>query len=261
MNITQTDLDQLQPLSLDESTHNNNGILYLKNSNTLYKVFEQFYSFQDEVERNIDFQIQNPIPHTPTIHDKIYIDGQFQGYSMEYITNSLTFRSAIGKELPVENKIEAIKNVYEALRCLHGQDIYLGDIHSDNFLIDQDGKGYIIDLECMRFKGDEYKFKQCYLVKPNDDDNKINVASKYTDNIKVMVSSLSLLLEIDLEKFISKKSYDINLEQIYEIIINPLNNEELDQYFKRLMNQEDVEYFDLCVGNIFNNEELKTRLK
>lgn len=116
-------------------------------------------------------------------------------------------------------------------------------MHSDNFLISSYDRGYIIDLDYMRFPGDEYKFQQCYLIKPNSNAYKINVASKYTDNIKVMISCLSLLLEIDLEAYISKNTSDINLEEIYNKVIVPLNNHVLSDYFKKLMTGEDVEYF------------------
>lgn len=162
---------------------------------------------------------------------------------MEYIKNSKTFREAIGGHVDEELKIKAICDVYEALKYLHNRNIYLGDVHSDNFLISSDGDGYIIDLDYMRFPGDEYKFQQCYLIKPNNKAYKINVASTYTDNIKVMLSCLSLLIDIDLERFISKKTSDINLEEIYSDVIHPLKIKPLDIYFKKLMNGKEVEYF------------------
>ena len=67
--------------------------------------------------------------------------------------------------------------------------------------------------------------------------------SQYTDNVKVMISSLSLLLGKDLEKYISKQKHDINLEQLFNEVIMPLNDSYLNEYFYKLMNGESVPYF------------------
>lgn len=252
VNITKKELEQLPILNLSTSTHNNGGNIYLVDEKVLYKVFKDFCAYQDEIERNIQFQIVEHIPYTPVIYSKLYIDNKLFGYAMEYIKDSLTFRTAIGRNIEESLKINAITNIYESLKYLHKRNIYLGDIYLDNFLISIDGSGYIIDLDCMRFLGDEYKFQQCYLIKPNNYSNKINIASKYTDNIKVMLSCLSLLLEIDLENYVSKKTFDINLQQIFDEIIYPLNDSILNDYFKRLMSGDDVEYFSdyyLCSKN------------
>lgn len=87
---------------------------------------------------------------------------------MEYIKNAKTFREASGAHIDEDLKLKAICDVYEAFKYLHSRNIYLGDVHSDNFLISSDGSGYIIDLDYMRFLGDKYKFQQCYLIRPNN---------------------------------------------------------------------------------------------
>ena len=85
---------------------------------------------------------------------------------MEYISNSLTFRQAMYEKISKEKKISAIKDVYITLKQLHSFDICIGDIHMDNFLY-VDGNGYTIDLDEIRLKGDEFKFRECYLLKEN----------------------------------------------------------------------------------------------
>ena len=105
-------------------------------------------------------------------------------------------------------------------------------------------------------------FEQCYLVKPNNLSYKINIASKYTDNIKVMLSCLSLLLEIDLEKYISKDTKDINLERIYNDIIVYCGDEILDEYFKKIMQNDDVDYFyDFYFQNKQQSQVNRTKFK
>ena len=251
MKIKDSELKELPLLSLSVDTHNNGGIIYIANNKIVYKIFKDHCFFQSEVERNMNFLIKNSIPNTPKIYDIVFIDGKFLEYAMEYIHNTITFRQAIGKKLELQMKLKAIQDIYDAIKYLHQNNIFLGDVHSDNFLISADGKGYIIDLDYMRFPGDEYKFEQCYLIKPNNQSYKINIASKYTDNIKVMVSCLSLLLDIDLENFISQQTHSINIEELYNKVIIPLNCSKLNDYFRRLINQEDVEYFSDCL--IFKN--------
>ena len=262
MNITEQELQNLPLLNLSSDTHNNGGNIYKVSERVIYKIFKDLYSFQEEVERNIDFQITNAIPNTPKIYNKLFLNGKFSGYSMEYIPNAVTFRKAIGEDFDLSTKFAAIKIIYEALKYLHQHyphHIFLGDIHADNFLITREGAGYIIDLDYMRFPNDEYKFQQCYLIKPNNNSCKINVASEYTDNIKVMISCLSLLLNTDLEEFISSKTSALNLEELYDKVILPLNNPSLSNYFERLQNKEKVEYFDDWLSFQNLSKHTKTR--
>ena len=70
------------------------------------------------------------------------------------------------------------------------------------------------------------------------------IPSRYTDNVKFMISSLSLIFNIDLEDFIDRNSHDINLESIYHKLIVPSGMEELIIYFQDLMEQKETKYFD-----------------
>ena len=250
MNIEKKDLNTLPLLTIPVDTHNNGGNLYIANEKPIYKTFRDLYAFQEEIERNITFQINHPIPNTPRIYDKLFKEETFFGYSMEYIQNAKTFRKAINSHIHPEAKQKACQNIYTALKFLHQNSIFLGDIHLDNFLITPTGDGYITDLDYMRFPGDEYKFPQCYLICPNSGTNKINIASKYTDNIKVMISCLSLWLGIDLEQYIDPNTHAINIEELYYQVILPLNQPDLNEYFRRIQNQEEVDYFSDYMSNL-----------
>ena len=240
MKLEKNEYENIPKLYIPKDMHNKNK-LFIKDG-VIYKIFND-NSFIDEIERNITFLINNPVPNAPIIYNKIHEGNSFVGYTMQYIPNAITFRQGIKEDIPLDAKINAIREVYEAMKYLHSFNIYLGDIHSDNMLASSDGHGYLIDLEELRFPGDEWKFRQCYLVKPNDASKRINMPSIYTDNVKLMISSLSLLLCVDLEKYISKSSHDINLEQLCEEIILPLNDSNLNEYFSKLMNVDNVEYF------------------
>lgn len=228
--------------------------LFIRNG-TLYKVFSD-NSFICEKDRNIAFLMENKVPNSPEIFGKLYERNILCGYEMEYIPNALSFRQAISENIPIDRKIQAIKDVYKAMKFLHSYDICLGDIHLDNMLITS-SKGYLIDLEEVRFPGDEFKFKQYYLVRPNNKVHKINMPSKYTDNVKLMICSLSLLLGKDLETYVDLRAHEINLETLYYDIILPLNNEELSLYFEKLMHGNFTEYFSDNLFYTINKRKFK----
>ena len=228
--------------------------LFIQNG-ILYKVFSD-NSFISEKERNINFLIKNKVPNSPNIFGKLYDKSTFCGYEMEYIPNALSFRQAISEDIPMDKKIQAVKDIYEAMKFLHVHNIYIGDIHLDNMLITDNG-GYLVDLEEVRFPGDEFKFKQYYLVRPNSKEFKINVPSRYTDNVKLMICSLSLLLGKDLETYVDRMGHDINLEELYHNVVLPLNNEDLSSYFEELMKGKFTEYF----SDYFFGAESERKLK
>ena len=251
MYLKDKDLNHLKRMKLGSSTFNNGGIIYYYDDTTLYKIIDKYF-FRDDVERNIDFQIKNYIPNTAKIYDKIFIDDEFVGYSMEYIKDTITLKNAIYLSVDFDVIVRVTKDIYRTIKYLHYHNILLGDIHMDNFLIDTKGNGYVIDLDYMTFFGDYFKFHQFYCVKLNHYSNKINVPSKNTDNIKVMIGCLSLLLGINLEKN-NIKNYAIDIEDMHHKYIKLLGIEELNKYFIRIINGEEVEYFDdFLMNNYFN---------
>ena len=242
MNITDSDLKGLKKLNFGNDTFNSGGSIYQFDSNTLYKNVDPYF-FIDEVERNVDFQIENHVPCTPSIYEKIYYKDKFWGYSMECLKNTITFKNASYLHIDFYVCLKIIQDIYMAIKYLHQRNILLGDIHMDNFLIDTNGCGYMIDLDYMISRGDEYKFQDLYQVQLKPDGKRIQINSKNTDNIKAMICCLSLIFGIDLE---SKNIYQscINMEDLYYKYIQPLGIVSLDDYFSRIIQGEEVEYFD-----------------
>ena len=241
MRLQKRKLEKLPLFSLHSHTLNHGGSIY-QYDGMLYKVFDDSSFFEDEVERNIDYQIKNYIPNTPHIYDKIYIHRKFCGYCMEYLMNTMTFREAIYKDSSFSVKVSAILDIYKTIKYLHSRDIFIGDIHMDNFLMnDQDG--YVVDLDYMIMKGNEFKFQDLYSVKFNSNSNSSIVSNKRTDNVKAMICCLSLLLGVDLEKECIYRSV-INVEDIYDKYIRYLKLEDVDCYFRDLMNGNESLYFD-----------------
>ena len=247
MNINSDKIKRLQKLSFNDVTFNNGGNFYQISDDVLYKEVDQYF-FVDEVDRNVGFQIENHVFNSPIIYDKIYNNGKFFGYSMENIKNSLTFKQAIYLNIDFDSCVSIVKDIYKAIKYLHSKNILLGDIHMDNFLVDDKGSGYVIDLDYMIFPGDEYKFQNLYNIKLNHDSYSININNKNTDNIKTMICSISLILGIDLESSLINRSC-IDLEDMYHNCVKDLEISSLDNYFMRIMNRENVEYFDEYLVN------------
>lgn len=237
ISLTKEDLKKYKLHQSEEGHHNNNGTIYIDvEHNLIYKLVDIDYFFPDEFNRNIEFQIENPIPNTPMILDKLSIDGKYTGYVMTYIPNSMTFRQALQKEIPNNQKQKAIYDIFTALKELHNHNLTLGDIHMDNFLISPTG-GTIIDLDYMRFPGDEFKFMTCYDVV---NQKKYTQSGKYTDSIKTAIVAISLLIGIDLEKELITKSnlYIHDLEEYLK------SYPELKDFVEHIKNREEPFYFD-----------------
>lgn len=47
--------------------------------------------------------------------------------------------------------IKIIQDIYKAIKYLHKKELLIGDIHMDNFMVDDKGRGYVIDLDGIYF--------------------------------------------------------------------------------------------------------------
>lgn len=225
--------------------YNNGGSLYLEDG-YLYKVYDEISYFRDEKERNIKFLMNNGIPNTPKIYKMLYKNNEFNGYVMEYIEGTMTFRDGMKQEISFSDKIKAILDVYETLKVLHSYNICIGDIHLSNFLY-KDGHGYVIDLDEIRYPEDNFKFLERYLVKESIKSVPSKQASFITDNIKVCICCLSFLYNIDLENIICKYS----LKSV-KIILKFLTSDEEYKEISKVLDVNKLCYFDDILVNRVN---------
>lgn len=232
--------------------YNNGGSLYLENG-YLYKVYDEISYFRDEKERNIKFLMNNSIPNTPKIYKMLYKNNEFNGYIMEYIEGSMTFRDGMKQEISFSDKIKAILDVYETLKVLHSYNICIGDIHLSNFLY-KDGHGYVIDLDEIRYPEDNFKFRERYLVKESIKSVPSKQASFITDNIKVCICCLSFLYNIDLENIICKYS----LKSV-KIILKFLTSDEEYKEISKVLDVNKLCYFDDILINRVNKSRVLKR--
>ena len=232
--------------------YNNGGSLYLEDG-YLYKVYDEISYFRDEKERNIKFLMNNSIPNTPKIYKMLYKNNEFNGYVMEYIEGSMTFREGMKQKINFSDKIKAILDVYETLKVLHSYNICIGDIHLSNFLY-KDGHGYLIDLDEIRYPEDNFKFRERYLVKESIKSVPSKQASFITDNIKVCICCLSFLYNIDLENIICKYS----LKSV-KIILKFLTSDEEYKEISKVLDVNKLCYFDDILINRVNKSRVLKR--
>ena len=225
--------------------YNNGGSLYLEDG-YLYKVYDEISYFRDEKERNIKLLMNNSIPNTPKIYKMLYKNNEFNGYIMEYIEGSMTFREGMNQEISFSDKIKAILDVYETLKVLHSYNICIGDIHLSNFLY-KDGHGYVIDLDEIRYPEDNFKFRERYLVKESIKSVPSKQASFITDNIKVCICCLSFLYNIDLENIICKYS----LKSV-KMVLKFLTSDEEYKEISKVLDVNKLCYFDDILTNRVN---------
>lgn len=236
-------LEELRRLKrIARNSRNTCGNLYVENNKIIYKVFKDRYFFIGEKERNVD-RLSKLKTDSPVPIDKIYINGLFYGYTEKFIKDSKTFTEGLNdNDLGLESKMQIIGDIYRQLKVLHENGFVIGDIHLDNFIY-SGNKGYIIDLEDVRIPGiDDFKFREYYSIKRNEKGRPEIISSKRTDNIKTLISSLSLLVGFNLEE--TAKKY--GTEKVYELVTPFIENEEFKYYVYQVLfeNTEEPLYLD-----------------
>lgn len=224
------------------SGHNNGGVIYIKDSKTLIKLFDPLASFLTEKERNATFLSVTDIS-CPKPMDILYDENGFAGYTERYIKRAKTFKSEINKpRITLEQKFQIITDIYKPLSQLNNRNIYLGDIHLDNFIFNNEG-GYLIDLDDVRFKGlDDFKFMEYYCIKKNNKCPSIKVASSYTDNAKAVICFLSLIYNENFEEIARAEGLDEIMERIF---CYASNNIDLLNLLKKVFYQPTEQISDL----------------
>lgn len=250
--ITQEELDMLYPMCA--TGFNNGGTLYYKSETELYKIFNA-KDFITEKERNVDFLIDKDIEHTMLPRKKIILDGAFSGYSLKNFPNSKTFREET--KLDYIDRLKIVRDIYSALREIHKLDLFLGDVHRDNFLYNENSiDGVIIDFEEIRFKGDELKFRSYYKIRKSENTPYILKENQNIDNIKTIAACLSFIYGVNLEQFLVVNSVDVLIR-----ILNMLDIPCIKELKECLTNYKgNIKYFDQIMDN-FSDQDFYSNYK
>lgn len=222
---------------------------------SLYKFFTD-YNCNDERKRNIQFFRDNPM-FSPKINFGFNSGSTLLGYSMEFIPGCITFKDAIVEEdISHDDKLKAINGIFSKLKLLHKCDIIVGDMHSQNIMFNSQD-GYIVDLDEVRFLGDDPgKFDSAYHL-VLDDGTVIEEENFYTDNVKTTICALSLLYGVDFEDIMHHGKIRIpDLKMAIDTVIS--DGDFKGEIFSLLDNTDKVVYFDdiLAKQNINKKSEV-----
>lgn len=259
MQLNKRELDRLGELKIINSTssHTSGGILY-EDENFIYKISNIPDDSYNEYVRNIEYLIKNPIINTPKVYEKIYVGNKVCGYITENIKNSISFRNAIKQNIKLEDKLKIICDIHLALKELHSKNLNLGDINLDKIFI-SNNNGYIVNLDAIRFYSDKPKFNETYNIKMNSKTFALPT-NQYSDLVKLMLSSLSIILEIDLETLISNRDNTINMENLYNTVIFATGNKSLIDYFKKIIDGNMIYFDDFLKENHYIKEEKEEKI-
>lgn len=225
--ISTSELNKLR--RFNPNGFNNDGYLFYKTDQILYKIFKNPFFCNRERERNVDFLKNIKIPHAILPTDKIILDGDFRGYEMNNFKDSKTFKQS--SRMSNIDRLRVIKDTCIALRKIHELGLYIGDIHLDNFLYNESlVEGALIDFDYIRFPIDYGKFTEYYRLKKEYYGSFIKENAN-TDNIKSFAVFLSFMYEVNLEEVLAIGGIDLfkNIMSVLDIkclgyLIDALDN-------------------------------------
>lgn len=210
--IDHKDLQKYPKLDSFSELNNRNHFvsdIFVENDNTLIKA--SILNLNDIINRLIAIP-NHPNVIKPTEIGTIYykdVDDRemdeplYQSiYKMKYLKNAKTLLELYSQKLSFTEKLHYCKQLFNSLKFLH-QYIVLGDIHSENILIDNQN-AYLIDLDYAKSKRHPFQYISCYYY--------INAFkgmgnTKYTDIVKLYLECLSFFLEINLNNYIAAFGY------------------------------------------------------
>ncbi|MEG2457406.1 MAG: lipopolysaccharide core heptose(II) kinase RfaY [Bacilli bacterium] len=172
------------------------GIIKVKDEDTLYKYFLND-DFKEKHSSNILLlskykEIKGMIfPKEIIINRK----NEIIGYSMKYYKDLISLKNLLGN--PNINKLFITKitiEILKSLKELHNLGLVHGDIHMGNLFINRTSS-IILDIDEIITTQEKDIFPRYYSLITR-------FSSIETDNIKVLLSYLSLILEYDLEELI-----------------------------------------------------------
>ena len=209
-NLSKSEYKKMKKLNTNND-FNTEANLFLISSkekwNKKYKLFKKFYVTHGSVFSNKISTINTLIDFKDTINSYvnelvmpekfIAINSKVEGYMMDYIKGSNLSNLLYNSKINLKEKIYYLKQVglvlnkIKALRNLEGiDDFFLGDLHEDNIIVDENGKIHIIDIDSCKIGGnipspslymsrlkikkcfnDKYKFNNycTHLINPNED--------------------------------------------------------------------------------------------
>ena len=236
------DFDTLEKIS--GASHKESTLFYDKN--TIYKLFDDL---SDSERRRKETKVEllgdgTQLPLTVMPKDKIvygFLNDRFEGYSMDYISDSTTLLKAFTRNKKIYLFIYLINNISKAIEKIHKdpRNIVISDLHAKNFILDKNFNPYIVDIESAKIDG--IKNDTISLSLHNYLSNRnlyTNIeTTPNTDRLCLLMMSLNIIFGKDIDK-ISQYEYEEKAEQLATL----RNMKELVLEIKKSSNIPEVPY-------------------
>lgn len=187
-NISKKEFKNLIPFETTSVSTESELFIFNKHHkwNTEKSLFKKFYVTEGEYFGNKLYTINSllDLKNNNTINELVFpssiisVGNQIQGFSLPIIENATAF-SIIQNDssIDLKDKLNILKNYMKVLDKVHKQpNFFIGDIHEDNFLVNNNGDIKIIDLDSCKI-GNNNPFAAKYL---NTNRNIEKMTQKYS---------------------------------------------------------------------------------
>ena len=212
------DLDTLE--EINGVSHKESTLFYDKN--TVYKLFDDL---TDSERRRKETKVEllgdgNPLPIIIMPQDKIvygFLNDRFEGYSMDYISDSNTLLKAFTGNKKIHLFLYLINIISQSIEKIHKdpRNIVISDLHAKNIILDKNFNPHIVDIESAKvdgIKNDAIALSlHNYLSNRNLSTNIETTPN--TDRLCLLMMTLNILFEKHIDK-ISQYEYDEKSEQL-----------------------------------------------
>lgn len=186
-------------MKLDEKKlhFENYNAKFYKYRQSLYKVFKHYVPESLENQILYNHSIQSHLDKHLILPTKILTDERSEliGYKMRFVDGTNFESELIHSHLSFEDKILLINELFRLLKEIH-QYLIVGDIRNSNLMVGKDGNAYMIDFDLAKKVDSPIAPVSRYHI--YSDDEILNDQNE--DLIKLFISALSLLYEIDIEE-------------------------------------------------------------
>ena len=224
--------DDLKTMPLYDTNDINTEATLFRHLNYLYKIYQK--KDCKEKEPIIDFVLSlKKIDHCIFPNGKIYLDKEFAGMRMDYLTKYKTlFQTLESKQINFKTRLQICREFIKIIKLLYEQDICYDDIDLHNVLIN-DSDVQLVDLDGSSIKefisNDEYEI------------------SKNLMQFNSTILVISYLYRINFHEIINRYDFDYFSTLLYILKID----KELCSYISKLVAGKDV-------GSIYVDEYLET---
>jgi len=262
-NISKKEFKNLIPFETTSVSTESELFIFNKHHkwNTEKSLFKKFYVTEGEYFGNKLYTINNllDLKNNNNINELVFpssiisVGNQIQGFSLPIIEDATAF-SIIQNDsnIDLKDKLNILKNYMKVLDKVHKQpNFFIGDIHEDNFLVNNNGDIKIIDLDSCKI-GNNNPFAAKYL---NTNRNIEKMTQKYslfndsiynqninTDIFCYIIMLLNTISGININKlsldefyeylnYLSSIGYDTEvLKQFSTIYTNEQNNFDINSF-------------------------------